>query len=520
MNQEKQSVLDDELENMAVSEKEINDIKDAETSEEEKELTFFLPEAAKITVEIKADPKLDTTDAKSLKYTPLSMLNVDPKFREELIERWQDLTFKGSQSEMQSWLKDVTDALSTTASIDPAHRKLINRDGAHWTQDPGKDSEYKALEICSPRVGSRKGIATGDRALSRVGAYCGLGRTVNVPLWNSGIWATMKAPSLTAELEFDRRIAADRVLLGRNTRGHIFSNDGAIINREFADFVLAHTIETSAGINSTDELLKIIKLPDLHALAIGLGSTIFVKGFPFRQPCVSNIEVCTHVEKATINIPKLLWVDNNKITEKQRRIMAKRGSKVSPELLQEYENEIDTSARSIVVLNENLSIRLKVPTLAEHFDVGDNWVTDLTSAADIAFGKSLSTDERNEYLFSQSTLTRMREHSHWVGAIIETVEADGLDEQIEHEPGVMMDRLLTVMSGDLDLVDKLVEGIQEFYASTVNTVVGIPNYRCPSCGKFHTSEKGEVKALHAIDPISVFFQMQQFRLTMLMTREN
>lgn len=515
-------VAEDDLSVDETLPRDVTDLDDEEIQDDEStsEFAIYHDEAMNAAVIIKKDPRIAGTHRTADNLKPIGLLNFTGRSITDLMESWAGSSYNGTQADSEEWAAYISDALANTTSDSPASRKLAFREGAEWTQDPGMGTDHRALEITAPRIGSRKSIASGDRALARVGAYCGLGRSISVPLWQSGIWLTVKAPSLTSELELDRRLAADRVRIGRNTRGSMFSNDGVVTHREITDFVLRHTAETSIG-TSVEELLKTIKITDLHAMAVALASTIHVNGFPYRQPCVSDIETCGHVEKATINIPKLLWVDNKKISDKQRRIIAKRGSKVSPEELDAYQAEFDYRGKDRLVVNDNLIFVLKVPTLAEHFDVGETWVNDLVYAADLAFGKNMSTTERNNYLDEQAAITRLRSQSHWIDHIIEVSDDDdGVETTVEHTTDQMIQRILDLLSSDTEIVKKIMNGIEDFYAAATVSVVGIPNYECPSCHRYHTDQRGKLNAIHPIDAVSVFFQMQHSRLTKHLIQES
>lgn len=487
-------------------------------AQEEKSYNIYIEAASKAKINTEGNSGIiPGIHKKHAGMEQLRIMNVHPSRLAALVDQLgPQAKFHGTVAERDDFFSDI--AMASFSHGDLGLEATLYREGADWHRSDVSD-DGRNIVIGSPNLASRKGLGPGEKTAARVSQSFGLGRTISMPLWQSGIWFTLKAPLLADELELDRRIAADRVLLGRDTHGAAFSNDGVIINRPLVDFIFKHTLDTSIGAMQFEDWLDAIKLPDLYALALGMACTIHVNGFPFRQPCITNIETCTHIEKATLNLPKLHWVDRAKVTPKQRRIMGKRGSRVSQAELDAYQEEFSAGAAGSLKLNDAFTVVFKTPSLAEHFAVGEAWVSDLTAAADYAFGTNMSVDERNQYLYQQAKLSKLRTHSHWIDKIVEVVDTPNGDIEEEHLPGAALENILTQLSGDDEVVEKIVEAIHDYFAAILISVVGFPNYDCPKCGAFHTDVRGVQHAIHALDPVSVFFQMQQFRLRAHLTQE-
>lgn len=491
-----------------------NSESEQETDDGEEEFKgVFIADAKKATISFKSDGRITGVHVSMKDIEHLRLLNIPPSKIDQL--PWmRDKTVTGlTEAEKAELTQDI--GLASIAAGGKELDPTVYR-AAEWSNMVA-DEKGQEIGLATPNIQKRKNVPLADKVAARIGQKTGLGRTVTVPLWESGIWITLKAPLLGEELEFYRRLGLDRVIVGRATYGQAFTNDRVIINRNLVDFIFQHTLETSLPGATEEELLKIIKLTDLQAMALGLASTIYVHGFPFRQPCITNIEKCRHVEVSSLNLPKLLWVDNKKVTPYQRQLMAKRGSKVTMEQLETYQEAISGGTASFFHLDDWLTVEFKVPTLAEHFDVGEAWINDISAAADIAFGKNLSVEARNDYLLQQSQLSRIRSHSHWIKSIKEIVDTPNGPQEEVYLPGGPMERILTQLSGDPGLSEKLIDAIYKFSAECQRSVVGIPNYDCPACGAFHTDERGVSHAIHPLDAVSVFFQMQQFRLTKHLT---
>lgn len=92
-----------------------------------------------------------------------------------------------------------------------------------WRQTLKADD--KELGIAKPRFDdAHSAKLAGEAALLRIRDLTGMGTTLQVPLYHSGFWISIKAPDESELLELDRKIAEIKVNIGRNTRGRIFSN--------------------------------------------------------------------------------------------------------------------------------------------------------------------------------------------------------------------------------------------------------------------------------------------------------
>lgn len=349
-----------------------------------------------------------------------------------------------------------------------------SRTDALWRQTV--DHDGVSLSAGIPRLGDAKGTKlTGDRALMRVTAAAGLGAVVQVPLWHTGIWLTLKAPSDGELLELDRRIAMEKIALGRDTNGMVYSNESVYLMTHLVNFALGRVYDGTVSDISIPALKNLILTPDYPVLIWGLLCTIYPNGYPMARPCTADPIKCQHVVKEIVNVSKLLWVDNRALTDGQRRHMAQRTKVFSPEDIARYQEAHTRLAPRTVKINEQLSVLLKVPTLQAYEDAGYRWVDGIVEMVDRAFATPLRGDARESYISEQARVSVLRQYGHWVAQVV----VDG-EEIIDDQE--TLERILSTWSSDDDITNTLLVGVGEYIDHTAITLVAVPKYNCPSCG--------------------------------------
>lgn len=378
------------------------------------------------------------------------------------------------------------------------------KDEALWAQSVTDDGEQ--IRAGRPRFENNRDASnrlSGERAIIKARAVMGLGAISAIPLWHTGIWVQIKAPSNAALLELDRRIAEEKVSLGRNTAGMIFSNSSVYINSFLMNFVLNHVYDCSLKDMSIENLKKTIKSTDLPLLVWGMLCTMYMNGYPFSQPCIYNPSKCTHVTNELINVNKLCFTDNNALTKVQKKHMSRRNAKFTPEELARYAEEHRYGQAEMVKLNDHMSIRLKVPSLAEYEESGFAWVDGIEKMVEDSFGVSLRGNERNEYISNQGKMTAIRQYSHWVDRIVLT--GGGEEEDIIDDVDTIA-TLLGELSENTELSTNFFNKMGAYIDRSTISLIAIPKYNCPACG---APQKGEHEAgpthLIPIDVTQVFF---------------
>ena len=343
----------------------------------------------------------------------------------------------------------------------------IDRSGSTWNQflntGVGKVG-YMAPKIAEDGV-SKVG---GKKALLRVRSLMGKGTLTQIPLFRSGFWITIKAPSESAQIELNRRIGEEKIALGRQTHGLIFSNNEAFLTGWLVDFIIEHIYDTT--LKNAEDIKSKIKISDIPVLVWGLALSIYPRGFKYTR-ALTDPEGIRKKELVTslINISKLLWVDNSYLSDAHRAQMTMRQpDSVSQEMLDTYQNTIRHGIGRRVSISEGVDIILKEPTVAESVDATHRWINDLTNVIDATFTQNEPDDHnRNKMVATHAKASQARAFSSWIEKVIvedsmDIVEAEDIDEYLE------------LLSEDTELTSKFVEEVKKFINDIAVAVIAIP----------------------------------------------
>lgn len=450
---------------------------------------------------------LDTEESKisasDIKQKFLSLLNVDLDEINTLAEDYAQLDAKGDE-EARAWLEAYVSGLAHLMKGSSLSASVKRAESA-WKQ--AVDSDGTKIGISKAKFGSStSGIISGERALMKVSGALGLGSTVQVPLWHTGIWVTLKAPSESSLLELDRRISNEKITLGRYTSGMAFSNTSVYTVNFVINFILNHVVDSSIKNVSVDALKALIKVTDIPALIAGIESAIYPTGYKYSRPCTVNPTTCQHVTTGLVSIPKLTWTDNAALTDTQRRHMAKRDKKFTPEEIEAYQNEHTRGNNREVKINDTLALTIFVPTLDRYIESGTVWVDGIVKLLETTLNTSMDSEQRDQYILAQGKLTTVRQYGHWVKEII-------VDEDIINDIETIEDTL-SLLSSDNEITDKIFTALGEYIDDSIISLMAIPKYTCPKCQGEEEGNLENFPHLLPIDAVRTFFTLLDQRIIM------
>lgn len=342
-------------------------------------------------------------------------------------------------------------------------------------------------------------------------ATFGQGSVVQVPLWNTGLWVSFRAPTLQELADFDQRTRMEKMNLGRSSNGMSFSNIEVYTVETYARFALEHVVSVNYQFetgNHVEELMTVIKNRDYQQVIWGMVMAMYPDGYPFRQPCVANTDTCNHVDELVINFARMGFVDRSKFTEKQALMMASRKTIRDRKWLEEYQREF-TFFEKRIVINDTLTAVLRVPTLHDQVTAGHLWVEGIAKATNEAFGARLSELERYRHIMRSGELTNLRQHSHWIANFEHAVDQDSAPRIIDDYEN--KDRILEMLSEMPDVSTKLSEDILKWIGESTVSYVAMPKYKCPSCQK--EAEDQSHPHLIPIDVSYVFFTLAVLKIS-------
>ena len=427
----------------------------------------------------------DKAPIKSLRTTPddkevsiaeaLVLLNANEDKIEVDVRKLPNLQ-NGSDKENALWFGAVMKGV-THLMHGKTFTERLHDEESHWTNRPTYDD--KPITVSRLRAKDSAGITSGEAAVMKVKARMGLGSIVPVPLWHTGGYVTLKAPSNASVLELNRRIGQEKITLGRITNGMVFSNTGIYIQSYLVNFILAHVYDTSFGTKNVEELKAIILSTDLPSLIWGMVCAMYPDGYELREPCVAQITKCKHISEGTVNIARLRVVDTSRLSDEQLKHMSRRSATFTADEIEKYQSGFSYNTKTVEIAGaDGISMSLSVPTIAEYEQVGFDWVDSTVNMVDQAFRVPLKGDARNEYITDQGRLATLRQFSHWIKE---------LNLGTEEEPDMITDRstidsILAEFSADDNMRISIMNNIGEHIENSTIAIIGYPNIDCPSCG--------------------------------------
>lgn len=390
-----------------------------------------------------------------------------------------------------------------------------------WQQTLNYDGKAIGVMRSNVKPPEKGAELTGATANLAVRQKAKVGGSVTVPLWHSGIWVHLKTPSNKALLEHERSLAQAKTDLGRKTNGTIFSNEMVMNYVSTANFVLQHCFDSSLMDHSVENLAANISILDIPTLAWGMASAIYQNGFPLTRPCVDNPEKCHHVMQMMLNISKMLIVNNSAFTNEQKMHMANPKIKHKIEDIKKYQAAvIDRVGNNVIPFVEDMSIRLKIPSIAEYEDSGYRWIDAIVDMVDGAAGVPLEGALREQYIQDQAKLAKLRQYGHWIAEIIVDSENENVIKDVDD-----IEENISDMSShnDWDVEDdhttRIIDDILLFIEKCSLSIIAIPKYECPECGAEQTDEYSKHPQLIPVDAVRLFFTLRSLRLLINLSRQ-
>lgn len=386
-----------------------------------------------------------------------------------------------------------------------------------WRQSvPAGEAGSVEIKAGRPKFGEGRGdgALVGEEALQRMQAMLGTGQIVRLPLWHSGIWISLKAPTESQLLELDRRIATEKIRLGRDTSGLAYSNMSVYHNSYLANFALQMVFDCSISGYNVEMLKDRILLPDLPQLLWGLLCTIYPNGYRYFRPCINDPSVCQHVVEELLDISKLSWTDNMALTQSQRAHMVRKTAKIPDGELKTYTDQHRFQNKGTLLVKDfegnKTVVELRVPTLADYEASGFAWVDGIVAATDAAFGSQLNPEERDSYLLEQAAATSLRQYAHWIKRIV----FNGKD---HIEDRATLDAMISQLTGDVEVYSNFLEGVKDYINEATISQIAIPTYKCPSCQKDQINpEESKHPHLIPLDIGTIFFILLGQRTLLLL----
>jgi len=374
---------------------------------------------------------------------------------------------------------------------------------------------------------------SGDAARRRIQAMLGTGENVVWRLWHSGFTVQLGGFTPGEIFTFQTQLLTMVEDVGMKTNGQIISADDAHLLCHMTDFVLDHVTDTTIKGWTKAIIEEHLDVRDLYTLLVGGLAAMYPRGYPFVRDCTYKFDSEGSCDwstlKAVKNVDELVrldfrmvtHIDTDRFTAKQARLINMPMQSVTLKDIEDYRNDFKDLAITSGPLNEQgkaiYKVVIRAPMYKDYRLECKRWLSDVVMSVDRALetapdlGLKASTERRqNAIRMLISRLTAQR-HSSWIREIIEestgttwTCGGENVGEMGWKTREEVMDRLGDLSASD-EVSDALIDAVEDFKAKYTHAFVGIPNYKCPACGRGQSRKSDKRPGIIPIPVVHYFF---------------
>lgn len=377
-------------------------------------------------------------------------------------------------------LRTPTDYLAVAGFADSVEQGILDnvttRDDANWRQGVTTPSGG-TIGPARPQISlSNKGDQpfSGNEITTVIRSRLGIGSTIVMPLWHTGIHVTIKAPSDPDLYDLQQRIADENLEAARETGGLIFAINGGVMLGTFMDSILDHVIDSTLVDWDVVKLRDIIDYRDHQALAYGMALTIYPNGFNYVDPCLNDKVRCDYLFEGRINLGRAWLVDENALTDEQKEFMANRSKKHTIEEIKKYQETGKVGlTRELELKESGIKIIFQHPTLDRHILVSSTILNSLRDAATNILGLNVEPATLDNYINRKLDISELLRIANYVKEIhIDDKSTDALPH---------ITSVLETLSSDADITKQILDIFREFTDSSMIALMAVPRMQCPSC---------------------------------------
>ena len=389
----------------------------------------------------------------------------------------------------------------------------LTKPGSDWQQTINY-GEHR-IGVRAPRYNTAGGIVSGKNAITLIKRISGIGTSISIPLWHSGIWVTLSAATEAELINFDFKLAMEKTQVGLSTTGQLLNARSAVFSGTLIDFILEHVTSTNVA-NLADGMANALRsridMLDYSTLVAAFMVTMYPNGFPWVMECVNPN--CSNREEVTLNLARMIWTDKTVLTDKQMDMMARKANSITDEELKVYREEFKLTDKSTATLASGVKFHFRRPTIADYIDSATQWVSVIEKQQTTALSNYATERERESFLRSQVQARFMRKYEHFVDKI-EIPDPNGGDESlmvVDRE--TITEALEALSTANEDFVD-FEEKVLEFIEANTITVIGYPAVDCGVCKQVPETAEGRLRTIVPVAIDRAFFTLTRQRTTLM-----
>ena len=359
--------------------------------------------------------------------------------------------------------------------------------------------------------------STGKSAvLAKISKSIASGENIQMPLWHSGFWITIKPPTSTELSILKRDLDKGRLKLGRDSGGLLYSNNSILLYRIAVDFILSKCVNTTIELEDGEDIRDFIYVEDVPLMILAVAISLYPNGFKTTIGCANNAifveetgePLCTFLETAVMDLETLFRVDKRRIDNYMLETLANRqpGS-VSKLKVAEYRKRISKNVNTTITKTESgdeIHIKYGSVSLSEYFFKGQLWIDTINKKVEhLVFDDG---DDKDEVIDDLVTTSILGIYNTFVSEI-------AFNEEIISDEHSKLE-VLEMLSSDDDMYTDFFAGVKKFLGDTPIAVVATTNFICPECRKERSPITGDNNWDNYIvlDPLNYFLDLITLRL--------
>lgn len=381
--------------------------------------------------------------------------------------------------------------------------------GARWSGVIATEAQRMPVitPIKNPDYGDTKYV--GEDAVSLIQNRMKIGCKLGVYLPHTGIYFIVNSPGDDALLDTLSLINNFRVEALRDSSGILLGNSNFYLYRQVLTLFIDNVSGCSLVNWNKEVLLSLIDERDMNIISTSLSATIHPDGYEYRQVCglVKDGKTCQHITSKLLDLRRLVFVDNSRLSEAQRNLAVSALRERSISEITNYQQANYIGFKQSYEITNGIHFVYKAQPINTVIEAGEKWIKEIEAAVDSIITFSDDAETRNTMIRQRIALTRIREYSHWIVEI-----------QIDGDTNVITDRakinqLINSFSRSQEVLDKVSETLSDFQRKSQIAIVAVPRVPCSVCQA--TDQKDFDISPHLIpqDATSRFFTLVRHRLS-------
>lgn len=393
-----------------------------------------------------------------------------------------------------------------------------------WSQYIEVDGEKLTPKFVSTNIkAGADNRLSGVTAVRHIASSTGTGRINKSYLWHSGIVLMLGIFKKEDILNLVIRILEERMEVGTDTKGSLFTADDVHTTTLIVEFILDHVIDCNIKDYTIPMLRELLLVADIPTLQAGALAGMYPSGYPFVNICKDYGDTCSYntLEQAEdssklpkLDFRKLCVVDGDRLDRTARRHMkAPMGSHTKEQVIA-YQEAVNVTENVSVPLNDTgtsiYRVVMQLPTYELYRNESRVWLADIEHMVNTALSGAEDLDRRTykqrRFSYIKSHMKRLgaQRQSPWIKSI--SIATTGDDNYIiENRPSILDS--ISELSKNSELREAITDAVEKYKFESIFAFTGMPNYACPMCGKSQLPDGSPRPTLIPVNPASYFFDI-------------